>query len=234
MPIFNFGDISTFDDDRLQHWVGWSPDPLERVRFQRDHWVRWLEKNHAYAFGRLKRLVALGCDRDQLVFYLYHLKFDASASSLSPEQFKSIVKRLEEAVDDLDLLINSGLGLVLDETWNGAEELADIPHDMRELLDALDSFEDWATQKHNALLDDGKLAIVRHVRERTHAPHHGEVAALIDAALEKPYKQATHMQSSKAHKQWVHLHKDLLEQETHHEKKWRELTAARGRSKPKP
>ena len=76
-----------------------------------------------------------------------------------------------------------------------------------------------------------KAAIVRHIRQQTTKEHHEEVSALINTALEKPYKPAAHRS---AHKMWVSRHRKLLKRQTHHEAKWLELSAAMGPANRNP
>lgn len=142
--------------------------------------------------------------------------------------------RAEQTLKDLVVLRNSVLGLAASNTR--ASDLQVRPWDTlwQNLVDML---EDIASQEHllrpkgNALLDDVKAAIVRHIRQQTTKEHHEEVSALINTALEKPYKPAAHRS---AHKMWVSRHRKLLKRQTHHEAKWLELSAAMGPAKPKP
>ena len=228
-------------EDRVQHAAVWHPDPVERFRLQREHWLRWLQKNHPHAFGRLEYLVKKGCDEDRLVFYLYYLKFCDKAVRLSREEFEKLIKRLDQAVEDLEFLTTSALGFGLDESDG------EFPHELDELLCRVSSFEDWVGRKGNALLDDACAAIVRHVDQETGSPHHLEVSTLIAAALEggkskrkkKGKKKGTGKKKDTytldAHKQWAYrdsLEKQLLEQETHHERQWLELKKLIDQHKP--
>ncbi|HZT77377.1 MAG TPA: hypothetical protein VFA27_12025 [Vicinamibacterales bacterium] len=233
-----FGPVAWNEDD-VQHLIVLHPDLLERVRLQREHWLRWLSKHHRYEFNKLRDLVAHGCEEDRLVFYLYNLKFYAGTGRLSSGKFRGMIKDLARTVDDLRVLRNSVIGLaVADATASnmGLQPWDDIREDLIELAEEILLYESWVGRKANALLDDAKAAIVRHVRERTRQHYHDEVAALIRAALEQEDEAKGRNRkikkiaderayTEKAHNMWVGRHTRLLSGETRHEAKWQELKA---------
>src|SRR5437016_2609123 len=115
---FSLEDL-TEDDDR-QQWHGWDPDPLKRLRRQREHWLGWLRRERPYEFNKLSELVEAGCDRDRLVFYFYPLKSYKSAALISKVEFRRITSGLEQAIADIFTLRDSIFGLAEADVgpWN--------------------------------------------------------------------------------------------------------------------
>lgn len=225
-------DLRDFDEDRIQHSLGWDHDKVELLRIQREHWLRWLDREHHYAFNQLKELKKC-CEEDRLVFYLYYLKFYKEAGLLSKQEFRRMMKRLRQAVEDLTVLRNSVIGLAARDVTerNIAGPWDQLREDLDDLLKHVSSFEDLVGRRGNALFDDARAAIVRHVQERMGNPHHESVSALIRAALELEEEEDEDY-SPDAHKVWVNRHGRLFRQETWHEQEWEEVRKLTNQRKP--
>jgi len=137
----DFGEF--LGEDRLQHAVVWDPNPVERFRRQRERWLQWLQKNDKDASDMFGHLVTLGCEEDRLVFYLYPLKFYEEAALLSKDEFRRIMKRLIQTINDLTVLRNSVIGLAARDIteWSIAGPWDQLRDDLVELLEHVSSFE---------------------------------------------------------------------------------------------
>ena len=165
--------------------------PLQRGVDGRNTWdpqafLRTLGERDLFARNQIDELVAAGCDRDELVFYLCQLDRLRGCRIPPRKTLSAYAAAIERTAKTMTALTDMGepfrywAGHFIDTDpvlaaacfQSGLDDLSTVLRDLSE----------HAIRQPNELIDAAKAAIVKHVRAHTGRYHDAEVATVVQAA----------------------------------------------------
>jgi hypothetical protein len=156
---------------------------LERILIEQ---VKWKKSRDHAAFDAFDKLEKKGCDPVFLVKMLSiiaeacrHDTWKGLTGFGNPDTLRTALKRLRVCADDVEKILGAVTGRALLQKPN---EHA-LPADLRNLANRLEEIVGFIKPNRNLTGRAARGSIVRHVKDRTGAPHDRLVAQILNPTL---------------------------------------------------